>query len=293
MHNRNRRSGSVLSLLLVTASMASAPLARADGVDAATEQSTTIPELPPAPPAGASASVPENTVWNNFVSDTKAYYTAPLRWSGGDWAWFGVSLAAIGVSYHYDGQVRTHFVQNLSPSSSTKSYDVEDALPTVAVFGLTWLYAGLSHDSDGYRETWAMLEAAGFSGVTAEVLKFAAGRETPYETSDPAAWREGGQSFPSFHTTVAFAVGTVLAESGSDDYRWVRRVLGYGLGVGTAYLRLKQNQHWLSDTVAGAALGISSAHFAMNRREVSEPATGLMLTPLRGGAMLTYTMNLP
>ena len=68
-------------------------------------------------------------------------------------------------------------------------------------------------------------------------------------------------------------MGTVLAESGNDDYRWIRRLLGYGLGAATSYERLKHNAHWLSDTVAGAALGIATARFSMDRREGREAAT--------------------
>jgi membrane-associated phospholipid phosphatase len=103
-----------------------------------------------------------------------------------------------------------------------------------------------------------MLEAAGFSSITAEALKYAAGRERPDETTSVNDWRDGGSSFPSLHTTAAFAIGTVFAESGDDDYRWLRRAVGYGMASATTYLRLHDNQHWLSDTVAGAALGIAT-----------------------------------
>jgi len=243
----------------------------------------------PTTPAGGSA---ESTSEGGLATDIKLYYTAPLRWSASDWAWFGGALASIAVSHHYDSEVRTHFVNMQNPQTSNNSYDLQDAIPTLVVLGGTWLYAGWSRDSDGWRETWAMLEAAGLSGVTAEVFKYAAGRERPDETSDPNLWRHGGSSFPSLHATVAFAVGTVLAESGNDDYRWVRRFLGYGVGIGTAYLRLKHNQHWLSDTVAGADLGISSGFFAMKRRgTIGGSNSQLSVTPLPHGAMLTYTVS--
>ena len=84
----------------------------------------------------------------------------------------------------------------------------------------------------------------------------------------------------------------VLAESGSDDYRWLRRLLGYGLGFATGYERLKHNAHWLSDTMAGAALGTASARFTMNRVYGSGSASSLSLTPVEGGAMLTYRLTL-
>lgn len=254
-------------------------------------QAETPDESTVAAESATPATMPDSasTVSRSLGSDIKAYFTAPLHWDGGEWAWFGGSLVAVGAAHHYDTQVRTHFVKSGGSTSGSSSKDLQDAVPTVAVLAGTWFYAGLIDSSAGRRETWAMLEAGGLSVVTAYAIKFATRRERPDETSDPNEWgKSGGDSFPSQHSTLAFAVGTVLAESGNDDYRWVRRVLGYGLGVATSYERLKHNAHWLSDTVAGAALGIASAHFAMHRRESPYSENGIVVTPVRGGAMLTY-----
>jgi membrane-associated phospholipid phosphatase len=226
-----------------------------------------------------------------LVSDIKLYFTAPLRWNATDWALFGGVAVAIGASHHWDSQVRTHFVR---PGQSNNSYSLQDALPAGGVFVATWASANLLGDNAGRREAWAMLEAAGLSSVAGYVFKYAAGRSGPNDTSDPNAWRKGGfGSFPSEHTTAAFAIGTVLAESGSDDFRWARRILGYGVGIFTGYERLKHNQHWLSDTVAGAALGAATAHFTMDRVYRNQEESNLTITPVSGGAMLTYRIELP
>lgn len=227
--------------------------------------------------------------WPALKSDIAAYFTAPLRWDGREWLWFAGALAATGAAHHYDTDVRNHFVRTAGATLGENSHDAQDAAPTVVVFFGTWLYAGLIDSSAGRHEVWDMAEAAGLSGVTAYALKYASGREDPSQSTDPNAWRDGGRSFPSFHSTAAFAVGTVMAESGGDDYRWVRRVLGYGLGIATSYERLKHNAHWLSDTVAGSALGIASAHFVMNRDDPGTVGGHVALVPVSGGAMLTYS----
>jgi membrane-associated phospholipid phosphatase len=243
-------------------------------------------------PAPQAQQGGDNTLWPSIKSDIAAYFTAPVRWDGRDWLWFAGAIAATGVAHHYDTDVRTHFIQTEGPTVGQNSHDGQDALPTAAVFLGTWLYAGITDSSAGRHEVWDMAEATVLSGVTAYALKYAAGREDPYQSSDPNAWREGGRSFPSFHSTAAFAVGTVLAESGNDEYRWVRRVLGYGLGVATSYERLRHNAHWLSDTVAGAALGIASAHFVLNRDDSSTGKTHLSIVPVSGGALLTYSRTM-
>jgi membrane-associated phospholipid phosphatase len=225
--------------------------------------------------------------------DTKAYFTAPLRWDGTDWLYFAGSLAAVGVAHKYDDDVRAHFIaKDPTLLTDTKSYELADAAPAAVAFLGTWAFAAISDDRAGRGETWAMAEATALSATTGLILKFAAGRERPSKTSDPNSWRAGGDSFPSLHATAAFAIGTVLAESGNEDYRWVRRAVGYGIGVATSYERLKHNQHWLSDTVAGAALGISSAHFAMGRREGRNQQAYISVAPMDGGLLLTYSMPL-
>lgn len=140
-----------------------------------------------------------------------------------------------------------------------------------------------------------MLESTALSLGTAYLLKFVGGREGPDQTADPNRWRAGSGSFPSVHTTAAFAIGTVLAESGNERYRWIRRVLGYGVAGFTAYERLDHNAHWLSDTVAGAALGAATARFAMHRRDSdsADQTAALQFTPLYHGVMVSYTAHLP
>jgi hypothetical protein len=156
----------------------------------------------------------------------------------------------------------------------------------------TWAAANLMDDNDGRREASSMIEASALSVGTAYVLKYAAGRDRPDQTANPGRFRAGGSSFPSVHATAAFAIGTVLAESGNEHYRWVRRALGYGVAGFTVYERLNHNAHWLSDTVAGAALGAASAHFAMDRSAVHANDAQLSLSPLPGGVMLSYSAHL-
>jgi membrane-associated phospholipid phosphatase len=219
--------------------------------------------------------------------------TAPLRWNEADWWYFGGTLAAIGVAYHFDGTVRAHFTNN-SPSAINNSAtgEIQDALPAAALFVGTWGYANLIDDDDGRREARTMLESSALSLGVAYALNYVAGRQGPNQTSNPGHWRAGGTSFPSEHVTAAFAIGSVLAESGNERYRWVRRVLGYGVAGFTAYERLNHNAHWLSDTVAGAALGAASARFSMDRSRDAQQAATIGLAPVSRGVMLTYTLQL-
>jgi membrane-associated phospholipid phosphatase len=231
-----------------------------------------------------------------LLLDIEAYYTSPLHWDMKDWAYFGGAIGLIAAAHHYDGEVRTHFIAQGAPAKGGSTQDLHDAIPSVAAVVGTWAYANLIDSSYGHREAYEMVEAAGLSLVDSYALKFVAGRERPDQTSDPDKWRASGSSFPSTHAAAAFAIGAVLAESGSDDYRWVRRFLGYGAVAGyTAFERLKHNAHWLSDDFAGAEIGGATAHFVLEREAERREASknySVSLVPVEGGAMVTYSLNI-
>ncbi len=248
-------------------------------------------------PAGAHGPPDSGTggPLSTLLTDTGAYFTAPLHWDTRDWLYFGGTLAAVAAAHHYDDQVRRHFT--IGPYAgnlqSTNTHDLQDALPAVAAVGATWFYSGLIRDSRGQRETGEMIEAGLLGSASAFLFKFTIRREGPQDTADSSKFGGGANTFPSLHTSAAFAIGTVLAESGNDDVRWLRRLLGYGVVGGfTAYERLKHNAHWLSDTVAGAGLGIATGHFVMNRHGPKDYYSGLSVVPIEGGAMVTYSTSL-
>ena len=226
------------------------------------------------------------------LGDMKAYYTAPLHWKRRNWEYFGGVVAAFAIAHHYDTQVRQHFVGSSNPPIGPKppsSAVYTDAMPGFAAFALTWGYATLTGSRAGKSEAWNMLESAGLASLTGEAMKFAFGRQRPYQTNDTNKWFAGGSSFPSLHVTAAFAIGTVLAESGNPKIRWLRRTIGYGIGIGTAYLRMKHNAHWLSDTVVAAALGMATAHFVLDRRAGRAMDHSMVtVVPVQGGAMLAF-----
>jgi hypothetical protein len=231
------------------------------------------------------AEEPERTLLN----DVKLYVSAPLRWESGDWMKFAGTVFAIGISHEFDVTVRNAFdPDGNQPLDGGDPNGTRDALPAVALLAGTWVFGAFSHDKAGRHEAWNMAEAAGFSAVDSLLLKTISGRRRPNETTSPDEWFQSGDSFPSMHASAAFAIGTVFAESGSDEHRWWRRTLGYGLAGATAYARVHSNVHWFSDVFAGAAIGIATAHFVMDRDAEVTRRSGFSVVPLDGGVMLTY-----
>lgn len=287
--------------LVLAASLPFLAVARAQAQDASPPASSDPAQQQqsagPTEPGSPVAYPPTKSLAARTLEDAEAYYTAPLHWNGRNWEYFGGALAVIIAAHHYDTQARNHYDRGYpSPLGPKESGELSDFAPTAALLVGTWGYASLIGNHDGKSEAWNMFESAGLATVNAYALKYIVRREGPADTTDPNNWLKGGSpSFPSEHTTAAFAIGTVLAESGNPEFRWVRRVIGYGVGFGTAYLRMKHNAHWLSDTVAGGALGMATAHFVMNRsaeRDEDEEAN-ISVAPVQGGVMLAFSANFP
>ncbi|HET6763580.1 MAG TPA: phosphatase PAP2 family protein [Longimicrobiaceae bacterium] len=109
-------------------------------------------------------------------------------------------------------------------------------------------------------------EAVALTGVLTTGIKLVAGRARPYvDTSNPHNFKlmrgrtsDAYQSFPSGHTSTAFAAATALtAEAGEwrPRDRWIVGGVTYTLATLTGISRIYNNYHWASDVMAGAALG--------------------------------------
>ena len=65
-------------------------------------------------------------------------------------------------------------------------------------------------------------------------------------------------SFPSSHTSQAFLTATLLHEQYGRQYPWVS-VSGYAVATTTGVMRVMGNKHWVTDVLAGGAIGFLSA----------------------------------
>jgi membrane-associated phospholipid phosphatase len=76
-------------------------------------------------------------------------------------------------------------------------------------------------------------------------------------------------SFPSGHTSTAFAAAEFLNQEYGRRYPWIS-IAGYATAGLTAYLRMYNDQHWLGDVIAGAAIGMGTTKLIYWIREKTE-----------------------
>lgn len=132
-----------------------------------------------------------------------------------------------------------------------------------ALSGATFLTGAIIGSETTARVGLRSLEALLLNTGLTTALKVGFGRSRPYTGFDedryrPFAWERDEWSFPSGHTSNVFAIATTLSLELGDEAPWVPFV-AYPLAGWTGLSRVLDEQHYFTDVVAGAALGIFSA----------------------------------
>jgi membrane-associated phospholipid phosphatase len=130
----------------------------------------------------------------------------------------------------------------------------------VALAGLVTLDLAMRHDG---ARTVTALEAGLWAAGLTEVLKAAVGRPRPvlYTVEAPDAINAGSaRSFPSGHTSVAFAFATTYWLARRDRYGGpgVLGWLAFGVATGVGVSRVAAGKHFPSDALVGALVGTAS-----------------------------------
>jgi undecaprenyl-diphosphatase len=157
-------------------------------------------------------------------------------------------------------------LDNINPSNPSSKYwqqTTASAYPISVGIPAAILIAGyLKHDKDLEKKGWKIVGALAVNTVLSQGFKYAINRERPYEKYGsiyPYDASEKGKSFPSGHTSTVFA----LAASLSIEYpKWYVVVPAYVYAASVGYSRLYLGEHYPSDVLAGAALGVGSAYLS-------------------------------
>ena len=207
----------------------------------------------------------------------------------------GTSLALMP----YDEEMRTTALRNKAAMDGTAiSIANEYGNLLYPAFGMMATYGyGLAFKDESVRtfarKTTTSLLIAG--GITT-ILKSVLGRSRPFMNEgngqfSPCTLDDSRLSFPSGHSTVAFVMSASLSRVID---RWWADILFYGLATGTAYARIHNDRHWLSDTVLGAAIGYHAVQWVFdsdkNKGKGKNSAMAIIpiIQPYTIGMMITF-----
>ena len=200
---------------------------------------------------------------------------APFEWQSNDWQKAGIYLGATGISMTVDLSIKKYSQENQS-ADLDNFFQIDDYYGTGSMLILSGgLYlGGILGESNKIRILGLKtFEAFIYSGLIANVIKPILGRQRPYAGDDnlvfqPFTLDNQYHALPSGHTTVSFAVSTVMAKE-VDNLFW--DAFWYGIAGWTSAARIYHNQHWFSDTVAGGLLGYTVGTFITDLGGPEEP----------------------
>lgn len=191
----------------------------------------------------------------------------------------GLALAAVGATAllsHWDTNIaRTSQGSRFNDSSLTRlSLRISKVNETTLTVGGIVVY-GIARLAGQRTVTDVALhatESVVLASLASQLIRGPLGRARPYVTndSDQYNFKFGGgfssfdrRAFPSIHTSSSMAVATVLVmemkRRNVAATPFVAPVL-FAAGLLPGLARIQLNQHWASDVLAGAAMGVFSGY---------------------------------
>jgi membrane-associated phospholipid phosphatase len=157
---------------------------------------------------------------------------------------------------------------------------------TLTLAGLALYGIGrLSHSPTLADVSFHMAEAVVVASVVSQLIRLPVGRERPIvpsnRGSDPFVFRpfkgfrnRDYRAFPSIHSASGFAAAAVLSGEVArrwPDARWYASPLLYGLAATPGLSRMYMNQHWASDVLMGAFIGVVAGQKVVRYNHVTNP----------------------
>ena len=207
-----------------------------------------------------------------------------------------LGVGVVGVAIFFDARVAREVRRGATPGSISTAHTLDrfgEAGVIAPVVGGLALDGLVAHRPAVVRTAGRVAGAIVVASALTHSSKYLFGRSRPYQDPDLDATDfspfGGRNSFPSGHTAAAFALATTLGDASGNT---LAKIGLYTLATGTAWGRIAGSDHWLSDVLAGAGIGIVSAKFASGRiRIFGLQAPKVLIGPQGSGVSLT--VNLP
>jgi membrane-associated phospholipid phosphatase len=147
--------------------------------------------------------------------------------------------------------VRILALVSLLASTPALAFDEDDykTLSHVLAVGLPAVAAGISLAKDDTPGLYQLAKSEAFTLAATEVLKLTVHETRPNGRDD--------KSFPSGHTSVSFAAAQYMQMRGG----WQYGAPAYVAASLVGYSRVRADEHYWKDVLAGAALGIASSYY--------------------------------
>src|ERR1019366_1971998 len=188
----------------------------------------------------------------NIVLDQKAMWTSPMHLRLEDANWLvplaGITTASLASDTGLS-KALTGSPSRVSTSTSFSNYGV-GALGGVT--GGMYLWGKITHDDHRSEAGLLSGEAAVDAVGMTTVLQYAFRRQRPTDGNGGGGFWHGGTSFPSDHSTAAWAMASVIAHEYPGP---LTKLFVYGLASAVSISRVTGKDHFPTDVLIGGGIG--------------------------------------
>ncbi len=192
-----------------------------------------------------------------LIDDVKHVVTAPARWEEAEWRQAGwASLAVVGTALVIDRPLRDEMRRHSGDNAFITQVERFGLQYAAGVIGGFYAAGVLADDEKSMQVAQDGIAASLIAtGIVTPAIKLVSGRSRP--RADEGVYRfkpfsDANSSFPSGHTTEAFALASVVANH--YDETWVT-CASYSVAGLVGLARTYHHAHFASDVVAGAMIG--------------------------------------
>ncbi|MFA6583889.1 MAG: phosphatase PAP2 family protein [Elusimicrobiaceae bacterium] len=218
----------------------------------------------------------------------------PLHWDKNDWAIAGGIVGGSLLAFTIDDIVR----QNLKTQRSgffTSLSDITthwgDWKQQIPIFAGTYIVALATKDATLHKIVADGIEASVFAaGIINPILVYATGRDLPNANENAMTFKPmtpGRYSFPSGHTTAAFALSTVIDQNLRAKFGYWQTPIVYAMAAGCGISRVYDHTHYVSEVIFGAGVGWAVGYWISNKPRNQDEQTVFIL-PFDNGAKIAY-----
>lgn len=207
------------------------------------------------------------SLFERFADDQRSVWTAPFHARASDTDWLMPLGAVTAGLLATDRSSTAHLSQDPVTLRHYRSFSNDGVAALMGAAGGLALWSLKTGDAHQRETGFLAAESIVNSFVILEGLKYAAGRERPFQGTGDGRFRQGGTSFPSEHAAAAWAAAGILAHEYPGP---LTKFLVYGLASAVSYSRVRGREHFPSDVLIGGAIGWLVSQHMYNRHHQPE-----------------------
>jgi hypothetical protein len=250
---RNRGPHCLFGMLIIAFALAiQMPAAHAQ-----TETPTPSPSPSPTPDSL------EKRFFKNILKDQKAIWTAPFHIEQHDAKWIVPGSIGMMALFTTDRMTADEIGEHDSGVKASRIVSYAGSVYSMGAFTAgMYLIGRETHNARAKEAGLLGMEAMIDSIIVEGALKGVSQRARPADGAERSEFFDGGSSFPSGHSTQAWSVATVIAHEYSN--RPAIQLAAYGTASAISIARVTVHKHYISDVVAGSALGFAIGNYVFH-----------------------------